>query len=50
MNVIYLLFLGAVGVSFRLGLLLCLAFLEKRLGDEDLVLGGNGAAHISNWT
>ena len=43
----YLFLLGTLGLSLGLGLLLGLALLEERLGDEDLVLGGDGAAAIS---
>jgi len=42
----YLFLLSTLSLSLGLGLLLGLALLEERLGDEDLVLGGDGAASM----
>ena len=38
--------LGSLSLSLGLGLLLSLTFLEERLGNEDLVLGGDSAASM----
>ena len=47
----YLFLLGTLSLSLGLGLLLGLALLEERLGNEDLVLRGDGAAsHVSTRT
>ena len=43
----YLFLLGKFLFSLGLGFLLSFAFLEKRLGNEDLVLGWNSAANVN---